>query len=666
MKYIKKFLKWTGILILVLLLVGNLAIVFSGRYYIYKGISNTYFRGHIRPTIYDLDVFKNRSVEIGEPQPWEDHEALGSFVMSAEQRETVEALTPSSFLVAWGDTLIYEEYWGDHDQEQISNSFSMAKSVVSLLVGVALEEGKIKSLDEPVANYLPEFEGDKKNITIRHILTMSSGLSWSESYVSPFCDVAELYYDTDDRDLALNRRTIEEDPGNIFNYKSGDTQVLMYILNAATGSSVSEYASEKLWSKIGAESEAMQQHTQQQHQRQQYHTEERSPEQHYVQEHNAQEFNTPQYAAQTDNVPRADQSQNNFQQESLDRPSHDDRTLAFEDPQKATITPVSSTEPQDLSAESTQEMHQMRDELQQLRGMINSQLGNVAWGDFSYRHPVSAAIFKRLVKMGLSSSLSRSLSQQVDSQASKKEAWHKVLVDLSSRVPVFDSIPKKEGRIAFVGPAGVGKTTTIAKLAAEYVLAHGPENLALVTTDSYRIAGHEQLRVLSKILKVPLRIVAGNQSLESALRGLNRKKMVLIDTAGLSHKDCAWEEQISQLTSATTPIKKWLVLSATSQQRILDKAVMDYKTLGLDGCVLTKLDESASLGEALNVAIEHQLSVAYTTNGQNIPDDIEQAKSRNLVNQAIALTKQATIDDELAADCFNESIRTDNGEFTAA
>ena len=257
MKYIKKFLKWTGILILVLLLVGNLAIVFSGRYYIYKGISNTYFRGHIRPTIYDLDVFKNRSVEIGEPQPWEDHEALGSFVMSAEQRETVEALTPSSFLVAWGDTLIYEEYWGDHDQEQISNSFSMAKSVVSLLVGVALEEGKIKSLDEPVANYLPEFEGDKKNITIRHILTMSSGLSWSESYVSPFCDVAELYYDTDDRDLALNRRTIEEDPGNIFNYKSGDTQVLMYILNAATGSSVSEYASEKLWSKIGAESEAM-------------------------------------------------------------------------------------------------------------------------------------------------------------------------------------------------------------------------------------------------------------------------------------------------------------------------------------------------------------------------------------------------------------------------
>ncbi len=425
-----------------------------------------------------------------------------------------------------------------------------------------------------------------------------------------------------------------------------------------------------------AESEAMQrlqqpqqpQHQQPQHQQPQHQQPQHQQPQHQQPQHQQPQHEQPQheprqqrqdhYGAQHEE-PQANVPQDRVQ----DRPLHEDTRLAFEDPQKATLVPVAS---QALPAESTQDIHQMRDELQQLRSMINSQLGNVAWGDFSYRHPISAAIFKRLVKMGLSSTLSRSLSQQVDSQDSKKEAWRKVLIDLSSRVPVFDSVPKKEGVIAFVGPAGVGKTTTIAKLAAEYVLAHGPESLALITTDSYRIAGHEQLRVLSKILKVPLRVVAGNQSLESALQGLSRKKMVLIDTAGLSHKDCAWEEQIAQLTSATTPIQKWLVLSATSQQRILDKAVMDYKSLGLDGCVLTKLDESASLGEALNVAIEHQLSVAYTTNGQNIPDDIEQAKPRNLVNQAIALTKQATIDDELAADCFNESIRTDDGEFTAA
>jgi len=257
MKFVKKTLKWFGILVIVLLVIANLAIVFTGRYYIYKGVANTYFRGHIRPTIYDKDVFTNRIVETGTAQPWQEHSKLGSFAMSAAQRETVEALNPASFLVAWGDSIIYEEYWGDHNQNQVSNSFSMAKSIVSLLIGVALDEGKIKSLDEPVANYLPEFKDEKKNITIRHILTMSSGLSWSESYVSPFCDVAELYYDTDDRDLSLNRRTIEEPAGEIFDYKSGDTQVLMYILKAATGTNVSDYAAEKLWKKMGAESEAL-------------------------------------------------------------------------------------------------------------------------------------------------------------------------------------------------------------------------------------------------------------------------------------------------------------------------------------------------------------------------------------------------------------------------
>jgi hypothetical protein len=170
MKYIKKILKWTGILVLVLLLIGNLAIIFTGRYYIYKGIANTYFRGHIRPTIYDLDVFQNRTVEIGAPQAWIEDPQLGTYSISAEQRATVESLNPSSLLVAWGDTLLYEEYWGEHDQNQISNSFSMAKSIVSLLIGVALDEGKIKSLDEPVANYLPEFDDEKKEITIRHVL----------------------------------------------------------------------------------------------------------------------------------------------------------------------------------------------------------------------------------------------------------------------------------------------------------------------------------------------------------------------------------------------------------------------------------------------------------------------------------------------------------------
>lgn len=256
MRFVKKFFKWLFILILLFLVGFNIAIVITGRYYIYKGIANTYFKGELRPTIYDLEVFNNRKVEMGQPQPWPEHKNLGKLALSKEERELLERLNTASFLVTYKDTLIYEEYWGEHGENVYGNSFSMAKSVVAILIGVAIEEGYIKSIDEPVANYLPEFDDEKKNITIRHVLTMSTGLSWSESYISPFCDVAELYYDTDDRDLSLNRRTIEEAPGEIFRYKSGDTQVLMYILAEATGKNVSEYASEKLWKPMGAESDA--------------------------------------------------------------------------------------------------------------------------------------------------------------------------------------------------------------------------------------------------------------------------------------------------------------------------------------------------------------------------------------------------------------------------
>lgn len=256
MRFIKKFFKWFFILLLVALVAFNLAIVFTGRYYIYKGIAYTYFRGNLRPSIYDIDVFNNRKVPAGQPQPWAEHKNLGKLQLSGDHRTLLEDLNTVSFLVSHRDTIIYEEYWQDHGKDILGNSFSMAKSVVSLLIGIALDEGKIKSLDEPVANYLPEFEDEKRNITIRHVLTMSTGLSWSESYISPFCDVAELYYDTDDRDLACNRRIVEEEPGKIWRYKSGDTQVLMYVLAKATGKTVSDYASEKLWIPMGAESDA--------------------------------------------------------------------------------------------------------------------------------------------------------------------------------------------------------------------------------------------------------------------------------------------------------------------------------------------------------------------------------------------------------------------------
>jgi CubicO group peptidase (beta-lactamase class C family) len=184
--------------------------------------------------------------------------ALDGQELTKEQLEQIEKYKPASFIVTQGDCVIYEKYWGKHNQSKIGNSFSMAKSITALLVGVALEDGSIKSIDDPVANYLDEFKSNGKDkITIRHMLTMSSGLSWNENYNNPFCDIAALYYDSNTRDLTLNKRLIEEPSGVVFKYKSADTQTLMYILEAATQQKIADYTSEKIWKKIGAETDAL-------------------------------------------------------------------------------------------------------------------------------------------------------------------------------------------------------------------------------------------------------------------------------------------------------------------------------------------------------------------------------------------------------------------------
>ncbi|PIE41698.1 MAG: flagellar biosynthesis protein FlhF [Gammaproteobacteria bacterium] len=327
---------------------------------------------------------------------------------------------------------------------------------------------------------------------------------------------------------------------------------------------------------------------------------------------------------------------------------------AFRDPVNALQSHVNAR----FNEQSSQEdISDVKQELNQLKNLLNAQLNNMSWGDYSYRHPLSAAVFKRLRKIGLSAPLCRSLLNQVNETLPKKQAWQQVLEDLSQRLPLSDdAIVDGSGVVAFVGPAGVGKTTTIAKLAAEYALKYGPESLALITTDSYRIAGHEQLRTLAQILKVPLRIVNEQHPLDVVIRSLCRKKMIFIDTAGLSVKDESFDHQMSLLEKSSIEMKSWLVLSGTSQRKILEKTVNEYKHLRLSGSILTKLDESASLGEALSVIIENKLPMAYVTNGQNIPDDIQRPKANQLVNLAVSLSKEADCEESEVADVFVEAM----------
>lgn len=245
---------WT---LAVLLITVNLFILLSGRFYLYKGIYYTYLSGKTGPTIYDKDKFYSSTLQAGAyKEPWKLHPKRSQLQISKEDRAYLEKLSPESFLVFKGDTLIYEEYWEGHGQNTVSNSFSAAKTVVSMLVGIAIDEGAISSLDDPISKYLPEFSGKgKEKITVRHLLMMSSGLDWGESGKNPLSENAESYYGEDLWGL-VHRQQVEREPGKKFLYQSGNSQLLGYIVEKATGKDLSAYAEEKLWQPMGAESDA--------------------------------------------------------------------------------------------------------------------------------------------------------------------------------------------------------------------------------------------------------------------------------------------------------------------------------------------------------------------------------------------------------------------------
>jgi len=210
------------------------------------------------PSIDDYKIFHNRVIEAGEYQPWELHEDYNTYVPNdQERRNRLLGLNPIAALVIQDQKILYEEYWDGYSDSSYSNSFSAGKAIVSLLVGIALDEGKIQSLDQPVGEYIPSYnEGLEKQLTIRHLLTMSSGLDWQESYSTPFSPTAQAYYGSDINSLMNDMKIIKE-PGKEFEYLSGNTQLLAMVLEAAVGKRISHYASEKIWKRIGARDDAL-------------------------------------------------------------------------------------------------------------------------------------------------------------------------------------------------------------------------------------------------------------------------------------------------------------------------------------------------------------------------------------------------------------------------
>lgn len=235
----------------------NLALVVTDHTYFYAMLSNTVLKGQLNPGIDEYTAFANREVETAHPIPWPKSTAYNAQKPSAEQLEQMEGYGTVAYLVIQSDSILFENYWDGYDETSYSNSFSMAKSIVSILVGIAIEEGRIKSLDQPISDFLPQlYREGERTITIRHLLTMSSGMNYEESYLNPFAFPARANYGSN-LSLLMNRYEPETEPGKIFWYQSGNTQLLQQILRKVTGKSLSEYAAEKLWKPLGANQAAL-------------------------------------------------------------------------------------------------------------------------------------------------------------------------------------------------------------------------------------------------------------------------------------------------------------------------------------------------------------------------------------------------------------------------
>ena len=321
-------------------------------------------------------------------------------------------------------------------------------------------------------------------------------------------------------------------------------------------------------------------------------------------------------------------------------------------------TPVKPQRPVEAAAPATpavdpRALDAMRFELNGLRELIEVQLGSIAWGQLQSRRPQQANLWRRLQRMGLSAELSQALLSKVAGVAEPRQAWRMLLAHLAHAIKTPKVEPLEEGGvIALVGPAGMGKTTTLAKLAARYVLKYGAQQVALVSMDSFRIGAQEQLKTLGRILGVSVTQIDPGQSLLQAMEPLSKKRVVLIDTAGLPGNDPALRLQLESLAAPRIRAKNYLVLAATSQSQVLKAAYHSYKRCGLAGCILTKLDEAASLGEVLGLAIGQQLPVAYVADGPRIPDDLQVPRSHQLVSRAVGLQAAEEPSEEAMAQMF--------------
>lgn len=280
----------------------------------------------------------------------------------------------------------------------------------------------------------------------------------------------------------------------------------------------------------------------------------------------------------------------------------------------------------------------MAAELRSLRTMLEQQLAGLAWHELARRDPARVSAMRILLVAGFSAELSRRLTEPMPEGISEQEGYKWLVAEVNRNLVTAgtdNDIVERGGVYAVIGPTGVGKTTTTAKLAARGVVRYGADRVALLTTDTYRIGAHEQLRIYGRILGVTTCAVKDAAELKAVLADLRGKHMVLIDTVGVSQRDRMVAEQVATIAQAGGNVKRLLLLNATCNGDTLEDVVRCYDPTTLDGCILTKVDEAQSIGAALDVIVRHRLALHFIANGQRVPEDLHAPNRQYLIHRAL-------------------------------
>jgi flagellar biosynthesis protein FlhF len=317
-----------------------------------------------------------------------------------------------------------------------------------------------------------------------------------------------------------------------------------------------------------------------------------------------------------------------------------------------TAVPANASVP--LNASATEAMSS---ELKTLRRMLETQLAHLAWNDLTRRAPVRAEILRELTEIGITPDLAQHLVRQLPEDTDLTFARRFTVAGLSQYLRVTgDRWLDEGGRVAFAGATGVGKTTTLAKVAARWVLRHGARDIALVAADSVRIGAQDQLQSLAQLLGVPVYAPDCFDGLPDLLASL-KQRLILIDTPGSSARDVHLGKRLAVLSDPRSQLETALVLSASTQAGAVEEAVQRFWPANPTCCVMTKLDEAASLGGVLSILIRAKLPVAYVSEGQRVPEDLRPARALELVSAAVHLAKAsgAAADEDLLRRRYGKS-----------